>query len=49
MKLMSKHYERLHSELVTDELSDEIFNTTVLSISYRLDGDFIECFKKLYV
>lgn len=48
MKLMAQYYNQLHAELVNSELDEEIFNTTVLSISYRLDGDFVECFRKLF-
>ncbi|WP_042367549.1 hypothetical protein [Bacteroides neonati] len=49
MLLLDKHYKPL-SQLITDEESAELFNDTVLSISYRYNPDqnFIDLFKYLY-
>lgn len=49
MLLMGRHYNEL-AALITDEESAELFNDTVLSISYRYNPDqnFIDLFKYLY-
>ena len=46
MDLVNKHYKYLYSKLVKKKEDQDIFNDTVLSISYKYnpDKDFIEQF-----